>query len=150
MVLRMACFFVVIGTVSAGLWPFRAPRNDLTWLGQGGGLFFGKHGAVVTARAFRSASSREDARRTLEIWLKPARIDGGGMIFSFYQVENFAVRMSLRQYKRGLVLERGELNLERTPFTGVYATDVFAMDRPVFLSITSGEAGTAVYVDERS
>ena len=35
------CACVLVRIVVAGLWPFHAPRNAVSWLGEGNGLLFG-------------------------------------------------------------------------------------------------------------
>lgn len=138
---------VVLGVVLvAGLWPFHAPRNDVSWLRQKNGILFGKHGSIVSAGSFKARASLGDNSCSLEIWLKPRRVDSGGMILAYYQPENRAVPFALRQYRDGLVVERNIGN-RFDEKAEIYVGDVFSTQKPVFVTITSGAAGTATYVD---
>jgi len=148
MLLRPVCACVLLGILVAGLWPFHAPRNDVSWLSEGNGLLFGKHGSIVSAGPFKAHASQGDSSCSLEIWLKPSRVDSGGMILAFYWPENRVVPFALRQSRGGLVLERdGQGRFDKK--AGIYVGDVFGSLKPVFVTITSGDAGTATYVDGR-
>jgi len=57
------CFIVLCITLSLGLWPFHAPRNDVTWLNDGSGLAFGKQGTVMSLGVLKVA---EIARLSVE------------------------------------------------------------------------------------
>jgi len=146
MLLRAACFLVLMCILAAGLWPFHAPKNDVTWLNQKSGILFGKHGSIVSSGSFKARASQGDNSCSLEIWLKPSRVDSGGMILAYYRPENRVVPFALRQYRGGLVVER---NFE-SRFEGkaeIYVGGVFSIQKSVFVTITSGAAGTAAYVD---
>jgi hypothetical protein len=54
------CALVLGVILVAGLWPFHAPRNDVSWLGEGTGVLFGKHGSIVSASPFRGTRHRRD------------------------------------------------------------------------------------------
>jgi hypothetical protein len=79
--LGVFCAFILCVILVAGLWPFRAPKNDVEWLEGGNGLRFGRHGIVASARSFRAAFS--NGACSLEIWLEPARMEGSGTILAF-------------------------------------------------------------------
>jgi hypothetical protein len=147
MLLRAICACVLLGILVAGLWPFHAPRNEVSWLREGNGLIFGKHGSIVSATPFEATGTQDEKSCSLEIWLKPSRIDSdGGMILAFYWPANRVVPFALRQFRSGLVLER-ESQGHVTKKAGIYVGDVFGSLKPVFVTITSGETGTTIYVD---
>jgi hypothetical protein len=83
--LRAICACVLLGILVAGLWPFHAPRNEVSWLNEGDGLLFGKRGSIVSASPFEANGARADGSCSLEIWLEPSRLDldAGGMILAF-------------------------------------------------------------------
>lgn len=140
------CACVLFGILVAGLWPFHAPRNEVSWLSEGSGLLFGKHGSIVSASQFKARVARGDKSCSLEIWLEPSRIDSGGMILAFYWPESRIVPFALRQFRTGLVLEPESHG--HSPENGeIYVGDVFSGLKPAFVTITSGEAGTATYID---
>jgi VanZ like protein/concanavalin A-like lectin/glucanase superfamily protein len=138
---------VLCGILVAGLWPFHAPRNQVSWLSEGNGLLFGKRGTIVSASPFATRPSQEDKSCSLEMWLEPTRVDSGSMILAFYWPANGATPFAARQYRGGgLVLERGSQG-DLAKRAGTYVGDVFKSLKPVFVTITSGEAGAATYVD---
>ena len=70
--LKAICACVLMSILVAGLWPFHAPRNDVSWLSGGSGLVFGKDGSIVSANSFEVDPARDGDSCSLEIWLKPA------------------------------------------------------------------------------
>ncbi len=146
-VLLPICLFVLSGMLVAGLWPFHAPRNEVSWLRGRDGLLLGKHGTIVSASPFEAGNSQDGDSCSLEMWLEPTRVDSGGMILTFYWSANGLAPFSARQYPRGgLVLER-ESQSHFAKKTATYVGDVFKSLKPVFVTITSGKAGAATYVD---
>jgi VanZ like family/Concanavalin A-like lectin/glucanases superfamily len=140
------CVAVLGVILVAGLWPFHAPHNNVSWLSAGSGVLFRKHGSIVSAGPFKARASQGDNSCSLEIWLKPSRVDSGGMILAFYWPEGRVVPFALRQFRDVLVLEHGA----RSRFdkrAEMYVSEVFAIQKPVLVTITSGNAGTATYVD---
>ncbi len=87
---------------------------------------------------------------SLQMWLKPSRTDSGagGMIVAFYSPETQVTSFALRQWRRGLVLvhEGPGGSGQRSE---IYLGDVLSAQKPVLVTITSGEAGTASYADGR-
>jgi VanZ like family/Concanavalin A-like lectin/glucanases superfamily len=145
--LEILCAVVLCGILVAGLWPFHAPRNEVSWLSGRNGLLFGKHGTVVSASPFKRRASEDDNSCSLEMWLEPTRVDTGGMILTFYWPANGVAPFAARQYRGGgLVLERGSQS-DLAKRAGIYVGDVFKSLKPVVVTITSGEAGVATYVD---
>lgn len=143
--LRAACISVLLCILVAGLWPFHAPRNQVSWL-EGNGLLFGRRGSIVTAGSFKARALQDQNSCSLEVWLKPSRVDNNGMILGFYWPESAVVPFALRQYQNRLVIERGFKG--RIDEKAVkYVADVFITQKPVLVTITSSNAGTATYVD---
>lgn len=146
MPLRAACVLVLSIILVAGLWPFHAPRNEVSWLSQENGVLFGKHGSIVSAEPFKAHASQGDNSCSLEIWLKPSQVDSEGTILAFYLPESRIVPFALRQFRSGLVLER-DVQGRSDKKAEMYVGEVFSSQKPVFVTITSGDAGTAGYVD---
>jgi VanZ family protein len=146
MFLRGACALVLLCILVVGLWPFHAPRNDVSWLSQTSGLRFGKHGSIVSASPFEVHAEQRINSCSLEIWLKPRRLDSGGMILAFYWPEERVIPFALRQFQQGLVLERGTRG-QFDKKAEMYVGEVLSIQKPVLVTITSGNAGTTVYVD---
>jgi hypothetical protein len=149
MILRVLCVLFLLCTLTAGLWPFHVPRNDVIWLSGENGLFFGKRGSLVSASPF-SAGERKQAGGSwsIEIRLRPNRIDadGTGMILAFYSPASKLVPFALRQYRGGLVMGR-ERQWSLPAKSEIYVGEVFGELKPVLVTITSSESGTATYVD---
>jgi hypothetical protein len=140
------CLLVLCGILVAGLWPFHAPRNEASWLAKGNGLLFGKYGAIVSASPFKDRARQRDKSCSLEMWLEPNRIDPGGMILAFYWPASGDIRFAVRQWRGGLVLEQ-ESQGHFAKNDEIYVGDVFKSLSPVFVTVTSGDAGVATYVD---
>lgn len=146
--LRAICACVLLGMLVAGLWPFHAPRNAIRWLSEGRGLLFGKHGSIVSAKPFQTRAAQGNNSCSLEIWLEPSRVDSraGGMILAYYLPDSQIAPFALRQFQAGLVLEHESRGSSVTK-TEIYVDDILSDLRPVLVTITSGEAGTATYAD---
>ena len=147
--LRAICAFVLLGILVAGLWPFHAPRNEVSWLKNHSGVFLGRHGSMVSAAPITAESSRkENTACALEIWLQPSRQRASGTILAFYRADDGRIPFALRQSLGDLALLRlsqgqeGQFHETRT-----YVEDVFAQERPVLVTISADEDGTTVYAD---
>ena len=46
-VLGVLCAAVLIIILIAGLWPFHAPKNQVSWLSNSNGLHFGEYGVIL-------------------------------------------------------------------------------------------------------
>jgi hypothetical protein len=148
MLLRAICACILMGILVAGLWPFHAPRNEVSWLSPGNGLRFGDYASVVSAGSFKASLSPADASCSLEIWLEPGRLDSSGTILAFYQPESRSIPFSLRQSIGDLELHRRTRGrLDRSEKARIYADGVFSHQSPVFVAISSDVSGTTVYAD---
>jgi VanZ family protein len=147
-VLKVICVCVLLIILTVGLWPFHAPRNDVSWLSERDGLFLGKHGSLVSANPLEAKGTPADNSCTLEIWLRPNRIDSGGvgMIVASHSPASQLTTFALRQFRGGLVIGR-ESPHSVPKQTEIYVGEVFGGDKPVLVTITSSGSGTATYVD---
>jgi VanZ family protein len=137
------CGCVLLCILTAGLWPFHAPRNQVSWLPEENGLLFGKHGSVVSASPFK-VRDPDTHSCSLQIWLQPNHIDAGvGMILAFYSSEKRAISLALRQWHSGMVIERGSVADKNE----IYIDGLFTNERPAIITITSSETGTTAYLD---
>jgi VanZ like protein/concanavalin A-like lectin/glucanase superfamily protein len=144
-VVRVASVMILIGTLSAGLWPFHAPKNGVAWLSQGG-IKFGKHGSVFTTKPFQLVNLTDNVACSLEIWLEPATSHQAGTILAFYEPGHYTVLLALRQSLGDLVMGRGDRDHpQHVRHNRVYIDDVLSGKGPVFITITSGSSGTSVY-----
>jgi len=146
LLLPTICAFVLSGILVAGLWPFHAPRNEVSWLSNGNGLIFGGYGSLLSAHGFKTSNSSDGA--CLEIWLEPRVINAWGTILSFYSSEHGSTFLALGQAWDDLALQRKNLDKKgNTRSTTIYADQVFRYGGPVFLTISSGDQGTSIYVN---
>ena len=141
--LPLICLAVLCITLSLGLWPFHAPKNDVSWIDRNR-LHFGKASTVFSSRPLESGDSPET---TLEVWVLPRRMWDSATLVSFYHPENQSL-FSLRQSEAGLLLQkqtrRDGSSSEKTHF---FVTDLLRSNQPRFLTVTSGRAGTTVYLN---
>jgi hypothetical protein len=151
--LIIICTGILCITLALGLWPFHAPRNDVAWLADHGGLRFGRYSTVFSAGAFHNASPN-NAGNSIDIWLQPALLWNSNTFLAFYNSKNPA-HFSLHQSQTELRLQTFDQADQYRPRTAsLSVADVFSnparyspIPRPVFITITSGERGTVVYLD---
>lgn len=144
--LTAMCWVVLCGLLVAGLWPFHAPRNKVSWLSDGNGILFGDYGSLLSAGGFKKRNSTGGV--CLEIWLEPKVIDDSGTILSFYSPEHRSTSFALRQSLDDVALQRENLTDKlRSKISRIYADHVFRRGKTVFLTISSGERGTSIYVN---
>ncbi len=143
--LALITIALVCGLLTAGLLPFRAPRNAVAWSEDRNGLRFGEYGTVLSAGPLETVSS-QDRGRSLEIWLQPGRIDDASTILALCTPEEL-LRFSLRQQLRDLVLETQSRVAGHRRVARMYVDDVFRENEPVFLTVASGPSGVQVYRD---
>lgn len=145
MLLRVVCACVLAGILVAGLYPFHAPRNDVSWSSDGGGLLFGKHGSIVAANPFQARPAAQNNSCSLEIWLQPGWVDNYGMILAFYWPERQVKPFSIRQFQDGLVFESNSPGGSKEP--AIYVADIFHRSKPALVTITSSGTDFSAYVD---
>jgi VanZ family protein len=148
-VLGAICGIIVCCILIAGLWPFRAPVNRVTWLADGDGLHFGRQGSILSSGEFGNRSYIDDRGGTVEIWLRADSLNSsGGTILAFYTTAKRFVPFSLRQFKDSLVLQH-EVEDRRSHLTTKWmgVGHVLRQKEFVLVTITSGARGTTVYAD---
>jgi len=148
--LGVLCFAVLCVTLALGLSPFHTPRNDVAWLKGANGLAFGRYGSILSSGALQVADSQEEASGSIEILVQPDRWSTSATFLALYRPEKQLV-FRLRQSLEDLELQAEVQSDALTPETHFYVGDAFyqALRRkqPVFVTITSGWRGTAVYLD---
>jgi hypothetical protein len=145
-ILGALCAFILCVILTAGWWPFCAPKNNVEWLKAANGLRFGRHGIVASADDFR-ATSPDDAC-SLEIWLEPGRMDGSGTILAFDSSPDPKFPFALRQFGASLAIQRASVDSQGKMVRPWLKTDrVFEKGKRVVLTITGGQDKTVVYVN---
>jgi VanZ family protein len=141
------CVFMVGGLLVAGLWPFHSPKNQVTWIGGGNGLHFGRHGTILSSGKFKATNAQENVPCSVEVWLEPDSTEGGSTLFAFY-APGSPRQFSLNQSISDLAL-RSDIRVGRyrTRTTRLYVEDIFRRGKPLFITVTSSGGQTSVYVD---
>src|ERR1035437_6922676 len=139
--LDVICVAVLCVVLSLGLWPFHSPHNEVTWLENHNGLRFGSSSTVISSRAFQMTSAEDGASGSVEVWLQPRRIWDSSATFLAFSTPGNPSHFSLRQSQVDLELRPG-IRDDR-----LYVRNVFRRPGRVFLTITSGIHGTAVYTN---
>lgn len=149
MLLRAICALVLLGILVAGLWPFHAPRNEVSWLSHKSGLLFGRYGSIMSAGRFKAQPSQADSSCSLEIWLEPRRAKASGTILAFYWPESRVVPFALRQSLGDLELvRRSDDASPHTKRDKVYVDDLFLSHQgQMLITISAGQSGTTFYAD---
>ena len=142
--LGLLCASVLVIILTAGLWPFHAPKNEVTWLGEGEGLHVGTHGLILSPEKFTLSSLKHGTPCTVEMWLQAADVDVGGTILAFYTPETRTVGFSLHQSIDDLLLRRGSYRRAKAK---LYVAHLFRKSKQPFVTITSDAQGTVVYVN---
>jgi len=138
---------IFIGIVTACLWPFGAPKNQVSWLEQCPGLRFGEYGTIISRGPLLPSSGLSRDGWTLELWLRPGEAYQDGTIVAFYDPYR-ARGFSLRQANADLVAcERlWSTNLPAGGRT-VDVLRVFRGRPRIFLTLASGVDGTRIFVN---
>lgn len=146
-VLATICGAVLVVILVAGLWPFNPwPKNEVSWLGNENGLGFGGKGGILLSAGplIPGNPQAEGAAGTLELGLQPARDYNQNPILTLFRAENLD-QFRVRQYFDLLVVDRKTRDRESPVKIGI--DHVFQRGKQVFITITSGDKGTAVYID---
>jgi hypothetical protein len=144
--LGLLCASVLVGILTAGLWPLHAPKNEVSWLSDAKGLRFGRYGVILSSQTFSLAGLNDGTSCSVEIWLQPA-LDTGGTVLAFYSPENRIVAFSLDQSLDDLLLRRVTVYRQHRAKTKWYIGRVFRKNTQMIVTITSNTQGTTVYVN---
>jgi hypothetical protein len=133
----------------AGLWPFNPfPANDVHWLANENGLLFGtKNGIVISSAPLRLPPSPGAPHGSLEVWLEPTSDNHRGTFLSFYTLDN-PNQLGFGQNADTLHI-RHEIRdqQDRSATAGISLDHVFRRNQKMFIALTSGIQGTALYID---
>lgn len=138
---------VLACTLTAGLWPFRSPTNDVSWLDRENGIHLGKHGMLVSAESLRPSPGDEAGPVSVELWVRPAPYRQRAAFFAVFRPER-PRQFSIRQYQTGFVLgmqpvaERSESELVES-----FVDNAFRAGEPTLITIASDGRETRVFVN---
>jgi VanZ like family/Concanavalin A-like lectin/glucanases superfamily len=146
-VLGVLCAAILVGILTAGLWPFHSPKNEVSWSSNGNGLRFGRNGLILSADTFGSAALKEESPCSLEIWVQPEFGDIGGTILAFYRPESRIVTFSVHQSIDDLFLRRVTIYGQHRAKNKFYVEQLFRTNKQLFITISSNTQSTSVYVN---
>src|SRR3984957_17664864 len=131
----------------AGLWPFHAPRNNVTWLAEGNGIRFGHHGTLLSAGKFpRDLTANSSG--SIEMWLSPDLAARRKTILTFDGPAHPGEPFSLQQDEDALEIRRHNIDSAGVARTAVCeAGGIFRKGKAVFIAVTLSAHQTVVYVD---
>ncbi len=141
------CLIAIISTLTAGLWPFHAPKNEVSWVKNEDALRFGRYGTALSLGPFVFPAA-PTLGCSIEVWLEPALTWTTGSVLTFYDPSS-GREFSLQQDLTDLVLlldTQASAHPKRPQRLQV--RNVFRR-RQAFITITSDRGGTAVYIDGR-
>jgi VanZ family protein len=134
--------------VVAGLWPFHAPRNRVTWLQDEDGLEFTQNSSIRSMAAFHSQSGRDNASESIEIWLVPSSILSPNTILSFGGSDHPGAPLLLRQYKDELIVRQPYVDSDGIPRAKELAVgNAVSEKKPVLVTVTMGEKDVFFYLN---
>ncbi len=134
----VVCVAVLLIILTLGLWPFHAPRNNVTWLADRNGLFFGGDGAAFGSDALGAAGQFDGGGASIELWVQPAKVWDNGTLLTLYRRED-SFQFSLYQSLTDLGLGSGTARF--------IVADVFRKGSAVFITLSSSAEGTSIYID---
>ncbi|HXJ13578.1 MAG TPA: VanZ family protein [Candidatus Limnocylindrales bacterium] len=146
-VITGSCFATLTIILVAGLWPFRSPRNDVTWLNGENGIQLGRFGCIFSSAGFRDHESREDPSGSLEVWIKAAPLTKGRRtILAFEGPGEDSASFSLQQNGNTVIVQRKNLDGNGVLHTAEFAVrEVLGGGSPVAITVTLGSHDTNVY-----
>ena len=137
---------VLCGILVAGLWPFHAPKNQVSWLSNGDGLLFGDYGSILSSSEFNPAGLHERSC-SIEIWIQPGATSDSNNIVAFSTRES-PVQFAVAQSGDDLfVVHNAPDSRHRLKSSHIAIDHVFRKGRNLFITITSGSQGIAVYLN---
>jgi len=147
-IFRVMFLGTLCGIFVAGLWPFCAPKNDVSWLENENGLYLGHHGGILSAGEFKTEKSTDDSTCSLEIWLQPAPFGVSSHLLTLTKPGTSMDSFLLYQWTDHLVVKSTTVGAGHEEQTGTLVVrDVFHKGQREFVTIVSGPSGTAVYLN---
>lgn len=147
-ILAIICLGILSVMIVAAFWPFKFhPSNHVTWLSDENGLRFNGGGIVLSSRDFELADSQSTAGLSLEFWLEPSQEKYSTALLSFSSRDNpeqFRLRQS---HDFLLVVQELFATSRHTAARWLWVPHAFQAHKRRFITISSGQQGTTVYLD---
>jgi hypothetical protein len=142
-------FLTVLGILVCTLWPFDfLPPNRVFWLGQSNGLRLAGRGVLLTESPLVPSDFQPaDGRCSLEVWIKPARVNSVFTILDVFRPDNHT-RFRLQQYDNGLIVSHNVTAPSGVPVRiKVDVNDALERGKATLVTLTFGKTNTAVFLD---
>lgn len=140
------CVSFLCGILVAGLWPFHAPKNAVSWLNGRNGLLFADYGTILSSHRFNVTGS-ENGPCSLEIWIQSAATFDSNNIIAF-STPQYPVQFAVAQSGDDLFVRHAVPDGQHRVGSAYIALDhVFRKDNKLLITITSGRQGAAVYLN---
>ena len=140
------CVCAACVVLTAGLWPFHAPRNNIHWLQNENGIRFDSYGTVLTDTPLTISNLNRDSFCALEIWMASG-LARKGTILAVADSSGARVPFRLRQVGDNLALEREVVDRQGRLVTPWLTIENVFRKGPVLVTLSTGTEGTSVYVD---
>jgi hypothetical protein len=153
-VLKAICLVVILIILVTGLWPFNfVPRNEVEWLRDGSGVRFYGQGMIISADDWNDEQKPlfPDKSITLEFMLRPAMETGNApSILTLYDEDTQDI-FAVRQWRSHMVIwsraDDPAFRKRGKSYQEMGFRDVLQKDRDVFIAVTSGNEGSALYLN---
>lgn len=136
------CLLLWCGILAAGLWPFRGPRNDVTWPRDEPALGLDGYNVLFSSGMVSASGSG----CSVELLLTPKMTFDSSTVLGFYTPAN-PLQFSLRQRNDSLVLSSDVKLGKRQVESTVKSSHVFQKGQQLFVAATVSPEKTAMYID---
>ena len=144
-VLGFTCLILLCGILYAGLHPFHAPANQVSWVANANAVRFGEYGTILSSGSFPPPVF--GGERSIEIWVQPGKREDSNTLLAFYSPSS-PRQLSLSQSVSDLKIHIQSSDAWRKVKTErTYIDDAFRDGKSAFWTVTFGPSGTAVYRD---
>jgi hypothetical protein len=145
-ILVILCAANLCGVLIAGLSPFTSrPRNEVKWLENQSGLYFGEYASILSSAPLRWEGSA-DGPCSIEFWMQPRVIADSNTMLAF-DSPGAPVRFRLRQSLDDLALAWNPITQDHPKDRVFYVPHALHQDAPLFITLTSGREGVFVYLN---
>jgi hypothetical protein len=145
-ILGFICLILLCGILYAGLHPFRALANQVSWVADADAVRFGEYGTILSSASFPPPESG-GVDRSIEIWVKPGKVKDSNTLVAFYSPDS-PRQLSLSQSESDLKIQIQTSTAWRSVKTAkTYVDDAFRDGKSAFWTVTFGQSGTAIYRD---
>jgi hypothetical protein len=145
---RASLMAILCGILIAGLWPFSAPENEISWSADGHGIEFGHRGTGVSLGSFELGAGQDESAGSVEAWLEPQGRAAWKTILAFDSKQHPGRPFMLVRRSDTLVVERHNVDPQGICRTAQFAVGkVFEPGRRVHVTIVLAAHHTLVYIN---